>query len=236
MATPGASSVLAVERPASGVVALWLNRPESRNALDPALVEALMDAFSAEDARAFVLGSTDPGVFCAGADLKLADADRARLSDRLYELYRAMLLTAAPIVVAIAGPAVGGGAQLALAADLRVGGPAASIRFAGPGHGLAVGAWGLPSLVGRGRAVDLCLTMRGVSAQDALRIGLLDRVEADPAAAALGLAGAMAALDAEAAARVKAIVREGTGLLDALDAERAGNRPWTGSTAGLARA
>jgi enoyl-CoA hydratase len=235
MPSTDSSSVLVTERPAAGVVALSLNRPASRNALDGPLTEALLTAFAAPDTRAFVLGSTDARVFCAGADLKLADNERARLSDRLYELYRAMLLAPAPVVVAIAGPAVGGGAQLALAGDVRVGGPKAVLRFAGPGHGLAVGAWGLPSLVGRGRAVDLCLTMRTVAADEALRIGLLDRVVADPAATAVEIAAGLAALDPAAAGRVKGIVHASTGLLDALDDERAGNRPWSGSTEGLAR-
>jgi enoyl-CoA hydratase/carnithine racemase len=229
------SSGLVAERPAEGVVALWLDRPERRNALDAGLTDALLAGFATRGARAFVLGSSDPGWFCAGADLRMADDERAAVSDRLYALYRAMVLAPAPIVVAVGGAAVGGGAQLALAGDIRVGGPDAAVRFAGPGHGLAVGSWGLPSLVGRGRALDLCLTMRTVGSDEALRIGLLDRVVADPRETALELATAIAGLDSDAAGRIKAIVREGTGLLDALEAERAGNRPWSGSTAGLTR-
>src|SRR5919108_254958 len=82
----------------------------------------------------------------------------------------------------------GAGAQLAVAADLRVASPGARIQVAGPGHGLAVAAWSLPSLIGRGRAMDLCLTMRPVGAEEALRIGLVDRLEDDAAAAGLALA------------------------------------------------
>lgn len=230
----GATTTLQVQRPADGVVALWLDRPQVRNALDGALVDALQAAFQDTEARAYVLGSSDPHCFCAGADLRLNDAARAAVSEGLYELYRIMLSSQAPIVAAVQGPAVGGGAQLALAADMRVGNATASLRFAGPGHGLSVGAWGLPSVVGRGRAIDLCLTMRVVGAEEGARIGLFDRIAEDPRAVALELAAAFAGLDRAAVARVKAITRTACGLLDALEHERAGNSAWSGSVRGLA--
>jgi enoyl-CoA hydratase len=226
---------LQVEQRDDQVVALWLDRPAARNALDRALVAALQEAFALPGVRAFVLGSTDPRCFCAGADLGLPDAERAAVSDQLYGLYRTMVCAPAPIIAAIEGPAIGGGAQLAIASDLRVGSATARFRFPGPGHGLSVGAWGLPSLVGRGRAIDLCMTMRTVGAQEAASIGLLDRVELDPRQAACVTAAAFAQLDPDAAARIKAVARVATGLLDALDSERAGNAPWSGSTEGLAK-
>jgi enoyl-CoA hydratase/carnithine racemase len=227
-------SGLAVERRSDGVVALWLDRPRKRNALDRGLVSALAGALGEPGARAFVLGSSEPASFCGGADLSLADEERAEVSDLLYALYEQMLTTPAPIVAAIDGAAVGGGAQLALASDLRVGSPRALLRFVGPGHGLAVGAWGLPSLVGRGRAGELCLTMRAVEADEALRIGLLDRLEDDPRATALELAAGFARLDADAVARVKSVVREASATMAALAEERAANRAaWSGSVAGL---
>ena len=231
----GAERPLRVEQREDGVVALWLDRPAVRNALDRSLVEALDSAFRSSGARAFVLGSADQRWFCAGADLSLADSERAAVSDRLYELYRTMLSVGAPIVAAIDGPAVGGGAQLALASDLRVGSPAARFRFPGPGHGLSVGAWALPSLVGRGRALDLCLTMRDVDADEAIRIGLLDRLEPDPRQAACAIARELAGLEPEAAARVKMITQSASGLLAALEAERTGNASWSGSVEGLVR-
>lgn len=227
--------VLVTERPAPGVLALWLNRPRRRNALDTELVEALHQAFAGVEDGAVVLGSSDPRSFCAGADLGLDDGGRAAVSDRLYELYRVMVLCPAPIVSAIEGPAVGGGAQLAVASDLRIAGPSAVVRCAGPGHGLAVGAWALTGLVGRGRAVDLCLTMRAVAAEEALTIGLVDRVVEDPRAAALEQAAELAALDPAAVARVKGVARTASGLLAALDEEREGNRGWSGSVEGLRR-
>jgi enoyl-CoA hydratase/carnithine racemase len=226
---------LKLERRDDGVVGVWLDRPAKRNALDGGLVDALAEAFGdASEARAFVLGSSEPGAFSAGADLGLADDERAQVSDRLYRLYERMLRCPAPIVAAIGGAAVGGGAQLALASDLRVGGPDARLRFVGPGHGLAIGAWGLPSLVGRGRALELCLTMRPVGAEEALALGLLDRLEADPRAAALALAAGFAQLDAGAVGRIKAVARTASDLLGALEEERRGNlEAWSGAVGGL---
>jgi enoyl-CoA hydratase/carnithine racemase len=221
---------LKLERLRDGVMGVWLDRPAKRNALDRELVTALGETFGDGEARAFVLGSSEPGAFSAGADLSLADAERAQVSDLLYRLYESMLRCPAPIVAAVEGPAVGGGAQLALASDLRVGGPAARLRFVGPGHGLAIGAWGLPSLVGRGRALELCLTMRPVDADEALALGLLDRVEADPRAVALELAAGFAQLDAGAVRRIKGTVRTASDLLAALEEERRGNlAAWSGA-------
>jgi enoyl-CoA hydratase/carnithine racemase len=225
---------LRIDRSLPDVLVLRLDRPAQRNAINRDMVEALLAAFTTVSERAVVLGSTDPSAFCAGADLTLADAERAAVSDLLYEVYARMIGLDAPIVVAVGGHAVGGGAQLALAGDLRIGTPATRIRFPGPGHGLAVGAWGLPSLVGRGRALDLCLTMRPVDAAEAMAIGLLDRVVDDADAAAMELATTLAGLDPAAVRRTKTLVRDASGLAGALAQEQAGNQAaWSGSTAGL---
>jgi enoyl-CoA hydratase len=221
---------LRCDRPAPGVLRLRLDRPERRNALDRPLIEALLDAFAAPAEPVVVLGSTTPEAFCAGADLRLEDAERAGVSDLLYELYGRMTSSEAIVVAALDGPAVGGGAQLAIAADLRVVARTARIRLAGPGHGLAVGAWGLPSLVGRGRAMDLCLTMRPVDAEEALRIGLADRVVDDAGQTAVELAAEFATLDPAAAARVKRVAWASARAFEALEVERAENRAaWSGS-------
>jgi enoyl-CoA hydratase/carnithine racemase len=230
------SGELLIDRPTEDVLRLRLNRPNRLNAIDMPLVNALIVAFDGIDARAVVLGSSTSKAFCSGADLDLEDEERARVSDLLYELYEKMVELPVPIVVALDGHAVGGGAQLAVAGDLRVAGPEAKIRVAGPGHGLAVAAWGLPSLVGRGRALDLCLTMRAVGAEEALTMGLVDRIEEEPGKAALDLASELARLDPAAAGRVKRVVYVASGYLDALREERMGNREhWSGSIAALRR-
>jgi enoyl-CoA hydratase len=227
-----AQAPLRCDRPAPGVLRLRLDRPERRNALDRALLDALLEAFAAPDEPVVVLGSTSSAAFCAGADLSLEDEERAEVSDLLYELYGRMTACDAIVVAALDGPAVGGGAHLAIAADLRVASAGARIQLAGPGHGLAVAAWGLPSLVGRGRAMDLCLTMRSVDVREAHAIGLVDRVVQDAGAAALELAGELAALDPPAAARVKHVAWAAARALEALESERSGNRAsWSGSMA-----
>jgi enoyl-CoA hydratase len=221
---------LCCDRPVPGVLRVRLDRPERRNALDRPTLEALHDAFAAPDTPVVVLGSTSRAAFCAGADLGLEDDERAAVSDLLYALYGRMTSSDAIVVAALDGPAVGGGAQLAIAADLRVASAGARVQLAGPGHGLAVAAWGLPSLVGRGRAMDLCLTMRPVGAEEALAMGLVDRLVDDAQAGALELAAQLAALDPAAAARVKRVAWGTARALEALDAERAGNRAaWSGS-------
>jgi enoyl-CoA hydratase/carnithine racemase len=226
---PGVVPTVVVDRSRPGVAVLSLHRPAKRNALDRAMVRGLGDALADGHARAVVIRSADARCFSAGADLDLADAERALLSDELYELYEQIIDLDVPVIAAVDGIAVGGGAQIAAAADLRIGGPAAAFRFAGPGHGLAVGAWALPSLVGRGRAIDLCLSMRPIGAEEALAIGLLDRLADDGGAAAIELAGQLAELDAGAAGRVKRIVRDGCGLRTALLDERGGNASWSGA-------
>jgi enoyl-CoA hydratase len=220
---------LLVDHPRAGVARLLLNRPERHNALDRALVDALHTAVEAERDRVIVLGSAAPGRFCGGADTSLDDAERAAVSTALYSLYARILELPRPVLVALDGPAVGGGLQLAIACDLRVAAPAAWLQARGPGHGLAVAAWGLPTLVGRSRALDLCLTGRRIDAQEALAIGLVDRVEDDPGSAAVALAAEFAALDEAAVARVKAIVARFGDPAAALAEEAAGNHGWTGT-------
>jgi enoyl-CoA hydratase/carnithine racemase len=230
------SDPVLTDRPGEGILRLRLDRPATRNAIDTPMVDALLDAVSDPGGSVVLLGSAHAGMFCSGADRDMGDAERATLSDRLYELYGRMLASPAVVLCAIDGAAVGGGAQLAVAADLRLASRQASLRFVGPGHGLAVGAWALPSLVGRGRALDLCLTMRTVAAEEALAIGLVDHFCEAPEAAALELATEIAALDADAVARVKSVAAIAAARAEALAAERDGNAgTWGGSLAGMRR-
>jgi enoyl-CoA hydratase len=212
------------ERSSAGYLRLLLSRPDQRNALDPGMVTALTDAMRADSEAVVLLGSTDPRVFCAGADLSLPMADRAAVSDLLYACYEHMVTRPGPVIAVIGGPAVGGGAQLATAADLRVAGPGARLRWAGPaGSGLAVGAWILPDLVGRGPALELSMTGRWVDATEALSLGLVHRVDDDPDQAAAVLAGELAAAGPRGPGRVKTVAAAG-GVLDRLRTERAVNR------------
>jgi enoyl-CoA hydratase/carnithine racemase len=215
---------LRAERSPHGFRRLLLARPERHNPLDAALARALRDAFAEDPGQLVVLGSTGQDVFCAGADLRIGEAERAEVSGLLYECLEIMITRPGPVIAAVAGPAVAGGAQLATAADLRIAGPAARFRWVGPpGRDLAVGAWVLPDLVGRGRAAELAMTGRWVDAAEALTLGLVNRVEPAPLPAAEQLAATLAAGSAGSLARIKMIMTAG-GLLDRLHAEQEANR------------
>jgi enoyl-CoA hydratase/carnithine racemase len=226
---------LMIERSPAGYRWLRLARPERRNALDVDLAVAVRDAIAAEPEMPVLLGSADPQVFCAGADLSISDSERSVISDLIYDCCQTMVTRPGPVISVITGAAVGGGAQLAAASDLRIAGPGARLRWIGPRQDaprgtrqateadpeLAVGAWLLPDLVGRGTAMDLVLTGRWVEAAEALALGLVNRVSDAPERDAEQIASDLAARGA--AAGVKAVMADG-GLLDRLRAEREVNR------------
>jgi len=191
------------------------------------LLRAVTDALAAEPDVPVLLASSDPRVFCAGADLTITDAERAAVSDLVYDCCETIITRPGPVIAVLAGPAVGGGAQLAAASDLRIAGPAARLRWTGPpGLELVVGAWLLPDLVGRAAAMDLVLTGRWVEAAEALALGLVNRVCDDPEPAAAQIAASLAGRGngpEGSGAGVKAVMAAG-GLLDRLRAERSANR------------
>lgn len=212
--------------PEPGIARVLLNRPDVHNALDGEAVRLLREhignAVARDSARVVVLGSATPGRFCGGADLSVSDDERRSVSDELYALYEQMITLEVPIVVAVDGPAVGGGAQLVLTGDVRLGSSRARLRFAGPGHGLSVGVWALPSTVGR-RALELVLSQRFVPGEEAVALGLLDRVTDDPLGAAMELARTVTGLEPDAVRRAKTQVVRGERLVERLADERAGN-------------
>ena len=213
---------LAVETSPAGYRWLRLSRPERRNALDVGLLRAVTDSLAAEPEVPVLLGSADPRVFCAGADLTITDAERAAVSNLVYDCCETIVTRPGPVIAVLTGPAVGGGAQLAAASDLRIAGPAARLRWIGPpGLDLAVGAWLLPDLVGRAAAMDLVLTGRWLEAPEALALGLVNQVCGDPERVAEGIAADLAGRGAGAG--IKAVMAAG-GLLDRLRAERSANR------------
>jgi enoyl-CoA hydratase/carnithine racemase len=226
---------LIVEHSPAGYRWLRLARPERRNALDVDLMAAVRDAIAADPEMPVLLGSADPQIFCAGADLFISDAERSVISDLIYDCCETMITRPGPVISVITGPAVGGGAQLAAASDLRIAGPGARLRWigphgtrqgAGPGPDLAVGAWLLPDLVGRGAAMELVLTGRWVEAVEALALGLVNRVTEDPERDAGQIAAELATRSGPgggAAAGVKAVMAT-DGLLNRLHAEREVNR------------
>lgn len=226
-------AVLIQEDP-RGFATVLLDDPEKRNAIDHAAVTALRSALEDATGTVVILGTTDPRAFSSGAGLHLGDAERARVSDSLYELYLAMRRSPKVVVAAAAGHAVGAGAQLLIASDVRFSSPDLQVRFLGPGHGLVVGAWGLPEIVGRGRALEICGSMRIVSAEEALAIGLVDRIALDPLLAAREFAAGLCDLDPRVVQNLKQIASITNPLL-ALERERESNSRWSGQIEGWPR-
>ena len=172
-----------------GVVwTIWIDRPAVRNAVDGPTARALAEAFRAfeadADARVAVLTGTD-GTFCAGADLKaVGDPDRRNALDPDVTaadgpMGPSRMVLDKPVIAAIEGHAVAGGLELACWCDLRVAAYDAVLGVFCRRWGVPLidgGTVRLPRLIGLGRALDLILTGRAVSAEEAHRIGLVDRI------------------------------------------------------------
>lgn len=205
---------------------LRFGRPEVRNAMNTALLAALLEAVAeavgAVDVRVLVLTGSG-GSFSAGADLReaLDHEGRVRRMDLFCQVYEAVGTCPKPTVAAVGGPCVGGGAEVAAACDVRVADPSASFRFPGAALGIPVGAAKLVGLVGLGTAKDLVLTSRTVDAEEALRIGIVQRLapEAGAVAVALETARAIAGNDPDAVAHLKRLFGRFSGLGDRIAVE-----------------
>ena len=212
-------SALLVEN-RDAVRVLTMNRPEKRNALNAELTRGLLDALRAADAdesvAAIVLTGAGQG-FCAGADLAefkelgvgLAAEDRAELTMQLHLLFTRI---SKPVVAAINGHAMGGGAGLAIASDLAVMAEGAKLGYPEPKHGIvaAIVMANLVRQVGRKAAFELVSLGEPVDAQQALRLGMVNRVVPLPELMneALSLAQKLATVKREAMAETKRLFHE----------------------------
>lgn len=183
------------------VTTLIIDRPQVRNAVDRPTAQALADALRAfeadEQARVAVLSGA-AGTFCAGADLAAVAEGGARANRLEVEgdgpMGPSRMFLGKPLIAAIEGHAVAGGLELALLADLRVMASDAILGVFCRRFGVPLidgGTVRLPRLIGQGRALDLILTGRPVEADEALQMGLVNRV-CEPGQA-LPLAQALAA-------------------------------------------
>lgn len=202
-----------------GVRLLTLNRPEAFNSLNVELKQSLIIALreaAADDAvRAVVITGTGKS-FCAGQDLKehialLEAGDPAPLrtvEEHYNPLIRAVTTMPKPVIAAVNGSAAGAGASLAYACDLRIAASDAKFLMAFANVGLSTdsgASWTLPRLIGYGRAMEMLLLAEPVAAEEALRIGMVNRVvgTGEAAEAATELATRMAAGPTSAYARIK---------------------------------
>jgi enoyl-CoA hydratase/carnithine racemase len=171
----------------SGVAVLTLNRPEHRNAIDIETVSELTDLLGRcrdDDAIRVVILTGAGSCFCAGGDVgrigdELTSASAKDFVFRhVYGVSRAIALIDKPVLAALNGPALGAGLDISLLCDLRFMADSAFLQEAyvkvgvPPGDG---GGWLLPRVIGTSRALDLLWTGRRVAADEALRLGLVDR-------------------------------------------------------------
>ncbi len=201
---------------------LILNRPERLNAFEERMRDEFMDAVreALADPETRVVVVTGAGrAFCAGADIgylrELIESGNTpalgQLVDAGGRVVAMIRASSKPVISAVNGPAAGGGANLALACDLRIASAEASIGQTFVKIGL-LPDWGgtffLPRIVGTARALELMWTGRMVKADEALQLGLFDRVVAaeDLEAEVTRLAEELAAAAPEAVGRIKASV------------------------------
>ena len=222
-----ASELELLEERLEGVVILCLNRPERRNALSKSLIDAIRvtsERLSVDESVTSVIFTGSEGAFCAGLDLKELGDDASNLDGSYVEAVRAL---PQPTIAAVNGAAVTGGLELALACDMRLGSPQALFADTHarigvmPGGGASVM---LSRLVGLGRANEMSLSGRFVSAEEAERWGLVNRIvpEAELLPASVALARNIAANPPGLVRGIKSLIAQGMdrGLEDALEHER----------------
>ncbi|MSP21453.1 MAG: enoyl-CoA hydratase/isomerase family protein [Dehalococcoidia bacterium] len=180
--TQAAPEQLVLTSIGGGVGTLRLNRPDKRNAMSADLaaqLHAAIEALDANDEVVAIVVTGSGGAFSAGADMNESLAAYERGDRRFNPAADAAARVAAspkPTIAAIEGPAYGAGALLAGACDIRIVSETARFRFPGAEYGLVVGAVALPRLVGAALAKELLFSGRVVDAQEAVRIGLANRV------------------------------------------------------------
>jgi enoyl-CoA hydratase/carnithine racemase len=172
-----------------GAVERWtINGEARRNALSRAMIAELEEHLDRvgdtfPKVRAVVLTGAGDKAFCAGADLKeratMSEADVRGFLESLRETFQTIEKSHTVFIAAINGVALGGGTELAVSCDLRVVAPGAELGLTEVKLGIIPGGGGtqrLPRLIGKGHAKDLILTGRRVGADEALKLGLADRV------------------------------------------------------------
>jgi methylglutaconyl-CoA hydratase len=224
-----------------GVALLQLDRPERRNAINTPMLEELLehlrDAREDTEVRVLVVSSTDHMALSAGADIReqLDEAGAIRKLTLFAQLYDELVGFPKPTIAACHGACVGGGAEVAVACDLRIGGSNLRLRFPGAGLGVPVGPARLVTLCGLSVAKYLLLTSKEVAADEAHRWGLVHRVAPAQATegAALTLAAQVAEHPPESVARIKRMLHDWDGIVERSAAEGRGQIAWQTEGPGL---
>ena len=183
----GKEDSLLVERRDDGIIIITINRPERRNALDRTTLAAgrtlIRDIHYDSSARVLIVTGAGDKAFCAGADLKerehMTMVEVRQYIRYIRDTFTEMESLPIPVIAAINGVSMGGGTEMALACDLRIASPNAKIALNETSLAIIPGGGGtvrLPRLIGRGRAKDMIMTARWVEAEEALDIGLVNRI------------------------------------------------------------
>lgn len=223
-----------------GVALLRLERPEARHAIDTQMLVELLEHLAVargdEAVRVLVFSSSDQMGLSAGADVKeqLDEEGKVRRMQLFADLYDAVVAFPKPTIAACHGDVVGGGAEIAIACDLRVGGANLRMRFPGAALGVPVGPARLVTLCGLATAKYLLLSSRTVGADEALRLGLVNQVAPTAATegAALELAAKVAAHPPDAVARLKRMLHEWDDIEGRSRAEGEGQVEWASANRG----
>jgi enoyl-CoA hydratase/carnithine racemase len=235
------AAVTSYEVDEQGVAVLRLQRPKSRNAIDTQMLLELLEhiavARADESVRVLLISSADHMGLSAGADVKeeLDEEGRVRRMQLFADVYDQIVTFPKPTIAACHGDVVGGGAEIAIACDMRVGGSNLRLRFPGAALGVPVGPARLVTLCGLATAKYLLLSSRTIGADEALRLGLVNRVAPGAATeeSALGLAGEVAAHPPEAVAQLKRMLHEWDDVEGRSAAEGVGQVEWQRSGPGL---
>lgn len=196
---------------------ITLNRPEALNAISDHIRAALPESLARADAddavRVIVIRGAGEKAFCAGADIKGFNAVESLVTFRQNRAHAHWILafdrTRKPIIAAIHGYCLGGGLEIAMACDIRIAAEGAKFGLPEVSRGTLPGAGGtqrLARIVGLGRALDMILSADHLSAEDALRMGLVSRVA--PRAELLSVAEALAKRIASHAPLAVLLVKE----------------------------
>jgi enoyl-CoA hydratase len=226
---------------AERVALLQLDRPAARNAINTQMLELMLEHLASarddEEVRALVVSSSDHMGLSAGADVReeLEAEAKVRRMQLFADLYDELTGFPKPTVAACHGACVGGGAEIAVACDLRVGGSNLRMRFPGAALGVPVGPARLVTLCGLSVAKYLLLTSKEVDVDMAYRWGLVHKVVPAPRTeeAALQLAGEVAKHPPEAVARLKRMLHDSDGVEERSRAEGEGQVEWQRSGPGL---
>ena len=220
-----------LDRRGDEIAILWLDNPPA-NSLSPQVVEAFETAWQEVEgrARAVIVASPNPTLFCAGADLKsftqMDAASGTALLDRAHALLRSFERSRTMTIAAVNGMALGGGCELAMGCDIRI--AAFSASFGQPEIGLGIipgfgGTQRLPRLVGPAKALEMNTTGDPIGAEEAYEHGLVNRVVADHELfdTALAWARKLAQQPPLALEQIKRVSHRGD-LDEGIEAEKAG--------------